>query len=333
MNITVIGSGSWGTALAILLATNGKNVTLWSYSQKEADAIDRDGEHKEFLPGIPVPKTIAVTTDPEKAMANAEAVVCAVPSAHMRETLERFARFFDENHTIISVSKGFDEVKNIRLSQVIEEFAPKSGVAALSGPTHAEEVGRGTPSAIVAASKDQSVAKHVQNIFMCHSFRVYTNRDIIGVELGGALKNIIALVAGISDGFGFGDNAKAAIMTRGMAEITRLGVAMGAERSTFSGLSGLGDLIVTCTSAHSRNRRAGILLGKGYTLDAALKEVRMVVEGVNAVNIAHKLSEIHKVEMPIVKEAMAFLYGGKDMRDIVDDLMGRYKTAEHTPRS
>jgi glycerol-3-phosphate dehydrogenase (NAD(P)+) len=329
VNITIIGSGSWGTALSVLLSKNKHTVTLWSYLQEEADAIIRDGEHKEFLAGVPIPKEIAVTADPEQAMKNASVVVCAVPSAHMRNTLKRFAPLFNESHTIINVSKGFDDVKKVRLSQVIEEYAPNSPVAVLSGPTHAEEVGRDTPTAIVAAAKDMSVARYVQDIFMRKSFRVYTNKDIIGVELGGALKNIIALVAGISDGYGFGDNAKAAIMTRGVAEIARLGVAMGADQTTFSGLSGLGDLIVTCTSVHSRNRRAGILIGSGYTLEAALKEVRMVVEGVSAVKIAHHLSKVHNVEMPIVEEAIALLYKGKDTRDVVDDLMGRDKTSEN----
>ncbi len=328
-HVTVIGSGSWGTALSLLLHNNGHKVCIWSFSPEEAAQINETHENKAFLPGVHIPGEIVVTTDKAKAMAEAEAVVCAVPSAFMRQTMTEFAPFFTDKHTLISVSKGFDKTKRVRLSEVLTELAPQSRVAVLSGPSHAEEVSKGIPTTCVAAAVCPETARYVQDLFMSDVFRVYTNKDIIGVELGGALKNVIALVAGISDGLGFGDNTKAALMTRGMAEMARLGVAMGADPFTFSGLSGIGDLIVTCTSMHSRNRRAGMLIGEGHSLEETLKEVRMVVEGVNMATIAYELSQAYHVSMPIATEVYKVLFEGKPLKEGVQDLMTRDKTTEN----
>lgn len=328
--VTVIGSGSWGTAIAVLLNSNGHKVKLWSFLESEAQSINKYRENKEFLPNVPIAEEIFVCCDCDKVMENSEYVVCAVPSAHVRSTMERFAPYFNEKHTIINISKGFDEKKKVRLSQVIEEFAPKSKICVLSGPSHAEEVSRGIPSAVVAASSDISVAEDVQHVFMNDVFRVYTNNDVIGVELGGALKNVIALVAGMTDGLGYGDNTKAALMTRGMAEISRLAVKMGGSPYTLHGLTGIGDLIVTCTSMHSRNRRAGILIGQGKDLEETLNEVHMVVEGVNTAKTAHHLAKEYDVEMPICAEAYKVLFEQKDLRQAVYDLMTRDKTSENS---
>ncbi len=326
--ISVIGSGSWGTALSVLLSNNGHNVVLWSRVREKAEKINRERENKEYLPNIILPKNINVTYIDDDVK-NSDIIVFAVPSKAVRETTKRFLNCFSENQIVINVAKGIEEGSLLRLSQVIEEVAPSCKVAVLSGPSHAEEVGKGLVTACVAASESLEVAEEVQKAFMSPVFRVYTNTDIIGVEIGGAFKNLIALAAGISDGVGFGDNSKAALMTRGIFEISKLGVAMGGKAETFSGLSGIGDLIVTCTSMHSRNRMAGVLLGKGKTLNETLKEVHMVVEGVNTAKAAYDLSVKYNVKMPITKEIYDVLFFGQDTKQAVVNLMTRDKTAEY----
>ena len=325
--VAVIGSGSWGTALAIQLKRAGNNVILWSFKEDEAAAILSERENKEFLPGIKLDSDIVITSKDED-VTWADMIVFSTPSKFVRNMAKRFAPFVKENQIVVNVAKGLEEGSLLRLSQVIKEESPQCRVAVLSGPSHAEEVGRNMATAIVAASEDVSVAEEVQNTFMTPMFRVYTNSDIVGVELGGALKNLIALAAGISDGCGFGDNTKAALMTRGLHEISRLGVAMGAKRETFAGLAGVGDLIVTCTSMHSRNRRAGILLGQGKTLKEALDEVHMVVEGVSNAKAAYELSKKLNINMPITHEINTVLYEGKDVKQAVYDLMTRDKVEE-----
>lgn len=326
--VAVIGSGSWGTALAIQLAGAGNKVILWSFKKEEAENIIKNNENTEFLPGVKLPESIEVTytdSDVEKA----DMFVFSTPSKFTRNMAERFKDHVKEGSIVISVAKGFEEGSLLRLSQVIKEVIPGCRVAALSGPSHAEEVGKGMATAVVAASEDISVAEEVQDTFMTPMFRVYTSTDLTGVEMGGAMKNLIALAAGITDGVGYGDNAKAALMTRGMVEISRLGVAMGAKKETFSGLTGIGDLIVTCTSMHSRNRRAGILLGQGKSLSEALEEVHQVVEGVSNARAAYELSKKYNISMPITHEINDVLYNGKDVKQAVYDLMTRDKVFEH----
>ena len=328
MKIAVIGSGGWGTAIALLLAKKGFNVYLWSWIQEETDRLNHDRENKEFLPGIAFPDNIICTHDMEICVENANLIVTAAPSPATRNTAKQLSKFVPDGRIIVNISKGLEKGTLLRLSQVYAEEIPQAKIAVLSGPSHAEEVSRELPTTNVAACEDIEVAKFVQDIFMDKKFRVYTSTDVIGVELGGSLKNVIALCAGISDGIGYGDNTKAALMTRGIAEIARLGTAMGADIQTFFGLSGVGDLIVTCTSMHSRNRRAGILLGKGKTLEETLKEVHMVVEGVNTASSAYELSKKYNVEMPIVEEAYNVLYNGRDVKEAVNALMTREKRKE-----
>ena len=328
MKIAVIGSGSWGTAAALLLAGHGCEVYLWSWQQTETDRLNRDRENKEFLPGIPFPDNIICTHSMSEATDRAEFIVTVVPSPATRSTAKELCKAVADGQPIVNLSKGLEDGSLLRLSEVFAEEIPQARIAVMSGPSHAEEVSRGMPTTNVVASNDERLSQFVQDIFMDKCFRVYTGSDMVGTELGGALKNVIALCAGISDGLGYGDNTKAALMTRGLAEITRLGVKMGANPHTFSGLSGIGDLIVTCTSMHSRNRRAGILLGQGKTLDETLKEVHMVVEGVNTAHAAMQLSKKYDVSMPIVTEANEILYNGKDAREAVFSLMTRDKTCE-----
>lgn len=326
--ISVIGSGSWGTALAVLLADNGYKVVMWSSKEEKANRIERLRENREYLPGVEIPDSVKITCE-DDFIKDSDIIVLTVTSKMIRKTMERFLPVINENQIIVNACKGLEDETLLRLSEVIKEVAPMCKIAVLSGPSHAEEVGRKMPTTCVASSENMSVAEEIQSVFMNPYFRVYTNSDIIGVELGGALKNLIALAAGISDGVGFGDNAKAALMTRGIVEISRLGTAMGAKSATFGGLSGIGDLIVTCTSMHSRNRRAGILLGQGKTLDETLEEIHMVVEGVNTVKAAYELSKKYDVEMPITKEIYDVLFNGKDKKQAVISLMTRNKTAEH----
>lgn len=329
MKIAVIGSGSWGSAVAILLAKKGNDVWLWSWQQSETDRLCRDRENREFLPEVKFPDNITCSHDMSACTDGAELIVCAAPSPATRTTAKQLAPFVKDSQPVMNISKGLEEDTLLRLSEVYAEEIPQAKIAVMSGPSHAEEVSRGLPTTNVVASGDAALAKKIQDIFMDETFRVYTSGDVTGVELGGALKNVIALCAGISDGLGYGDNTKAALMTRGIAEITRLGTAMGAKAETFAGLSGIGDLIVTCTSMHSRNRRAGILLGQGKTLDQTLKEVHMVVEGVNTATAAYRLSCKYGVSMPITAEAYRVLFENKSAREAVSDLMTRDKTHEN----
>lgn len=326
--VAVIGSGSWGTALAVQLKKAGNNVILWSFKEEEARDILTYRENREFLPGISLPSDIVVTYKDEDVLW-ADLFVFATPSKFTRAMAKRFSSLIPKDKIVVNVAKGLEEGSLLRLSQVIKEEIPQCHIGVLSGPSHAEEVGRGIATAIVAAAETDEVAKEIQDTFMTEMFRVYRNTDIIGVELGGALKNLIALAAGISDGLGYGDNTKAALMTRGLAEIIRLGMAMGAKGETFAGLTGIGDLIVTCTSMHSRNRRAGMLLGQGKSLEETLKEVHMVVEGVSNAKAAYELSQKFGIDMPITTEINNVLYNGKSADKAVYDLMTRSKTEEN----
>ena len=328
MKISIIGSGGWGTAVALLLAGKGYDVFLWSWIQEETDRLNLDRENKEFLPGVKFPDNITCTHDMAECVYNADLIITAAPSPATRTTAKQLAPFVQEGQVLVNISKGLEESTLSRLSEVYASEIPQAKIAVMSGPSHAEEVSRKLPTTNVAACGDLHTAKFVQDIFMDQNFRVYTSTDVMGVELGGSLKNVIALCAGISDGLGYGDNTKAALITRGLAEISRLGIAMGADARTFMGLSGVGDLIVTCTSMHSRNRRAGILLGQGKTLKEALDEVHMVVEGVNTASAAYQLSKKYNVEMPIVEEANNILYHGKNAREAVISLMTRDKKEE-----
>ena len=325
--ISVVGSGGWGTANAVLLANNGHEVLLWSYFKEESRGLEEHRENKQFLPGIKIPESVAFTSDISKC-ADADLIVMATPSHAMRSVAKSLAPYVGEGQLILNISKGFDDESGMRLSEVILSQIPCARVASMSGPSHAEEVGIGMPTTSVVAYSDLSVAEYIQDLYMSSSFRVYTTDDIIGLEMGGSLKNIIALAAGICDGLGYGDNTKAALMTRGLVEITRLGVKMGAKPETFSGLTGIGDLIVTCTSMHSRNRRAGILIGKGMSADEAQKEVKMTVEGVRATFSAYKLSKKYGVEMPIVDTIYSVLNGDLDVSEAARQLMGRAKKHE-----
>lgn len=326
-NIAVIGSGSWGTAISVLLEKNGHSVTLWSWKQEESDALKRDRENKEFLPDIPLGDNITYTSD-ISCVEGKELVVLVTPSTVIRSTARSMSPYIKENAIIVILSKGLEDGSLKTLSEVVEEEIPQSRVVAMSGPSHAEEVARSVPTANVAASRHAEAIETVQTVFMSETFRVYSGDDVLGVQLGGALKNVMALCAGIVDGAGFGDNTKAALMTRGIKEISRLGVKMGASLETFYGLSGIGDLIVTCTSMHSRNRRAGILIGQGMGLEETLRKVHMVVEGVYCAGAAYELGKKYDVEMPIVNEAYNVLYNGKSPRQAITDLMTRDKKQE-----
>ena len=328
MKTAVIGSGSWGTAIALLLASKGYDVYLWSWIQEETDRLNRDRENKEFLPGISFPDNITCTHDIGKCVCDAELIITAAPSPATRNTAKQLSPYVKKGQKLLNISKGLEEQTLMRLSEVYKEEIPQAVISVMSGPSHAEEVSKNLPTTNVIASESIETAKAIQDIMMKDTFRVYTSEDMVGIELGGSLKNVIALCAGICDGVGYGDNTKAALMTRGLAEMTRLGVKMGADAATFMGLSGMGDLIVTCTSMHSRNRRAGILLGKGNSLEETLKEVHMVVEGVNTAVSAYKLAQKYDVEMPIVNEAYSILYEGKNVEEAVNGLMTRKKSKE-----
>ena len=326
MKTAVIGSGGWGTAIAILLAENGHNVYLWSWQQAETDRLNRDRENKEFLPGIKLSENITCSHDMKECINGAEVVVTAVPSPATRTTAKAMSEFVSDGQKIVNISKGLEG--ELRLSEVYKAEIPQADISVLSGPSHAEEVSRNIPTTVVVASQEPETAEFLQDVFMTDAFRVYTSDDITGVELGGALKNVIALCAGISDGLGYGDNTKAALITRGVAEISRLGVAMGAKISTFAGLSGLGDLIVTATSTLSRNHTAGELIGRGMDLNTVLTKVHMVVEGVNTATAAYGLGKKYGVETPIIEQAYNVLYNGVDPRAAVNTLMTRQKTSE-----
>lgn len=325
--ISVLGSGSWGLALALLLHNNGHEVLLWSARPENARKLREKRENPDRLPGVRLPDEIDVLTDMERALKDVDVTVLAVASPYIRSTAHKMAPFVCKDQKIVNVAKGIEEKTLKTLSEVIEEES-RSNVAVLSGPSHAEEVGRGLPTTCVISAHSQETAEYLQSIFMSPVFRVYTTPDILGVELGGALKNVIALAAGTADGLGYGDNTKAALITRGITEIGRLGKKMGAQMETFYGLSGIGDLIVTCASKHSRNRKAGYLIGQGYTMEEAMKEVQMVVEGVYSARAARELAEKYEVEMPIITEVNRVLFEGKSAAEAVMDLMLRDKKVE-----
>ena len=327
-NISIIGSGTWGMALSLLLYKKGHAVKVWSAIADEVEMLKKEREHKN-LPGVPIPADMEITGDLEACVKGAELMVLSVPSVFTRQTARRMKPFVAEGQIIVNVAKGIEEETLMTLSEQIEEEIPQANVAVLSGPSHAEEVGRGIPTTCVVGARDRKTAEYIQNIFMCSVFRVYTSPDIMGIELGGSLKNVIALAAGVADGLGYGDNTKAALITRGMAEITRLALKMGARMETMYGLSGVGDLIVTCASMHSRNRRAGILMGQGKTMEEAMKEVRMVVEGVYSAKAAAALADKYGVEMPITKEINKVLFEGMKASEAVENLMLRDKGIEH----
>lgn len=325
MNIAVVGSGGWGTALATLLYKNKHQITLCSYSKEESDHL-RQTRENPFLRGVVLPEDMHYTWEPA-CVAGKDMVVVAPPSFAIRSTAQGFAPYLSPKTVLVSVTKGIEKDTGMRMSQVVAQVTGKT-VVALSGPSHAEEVSRGIPTGVVVASTEKALALAVQDAFMNENFRVYTSTDPVGVELGAAMKNVFALCAGILDGYGYGDNTKALLMTRGLAELARLGIALGSRRDTFAGLAGVGDLIVTCTSMHSRNRRAGILIGQGKTPEQAMKEVGAVVEGYYAAKSVKELADRAGVEMPITQEAYSLLYHGKSVQDAVAGLMRREKGQE-----
>ncbi len=327
-HISVIGAGSMGSAISVLLANNGHKVKMWTCFKEEAEMITNLREQKDKLPGVRIPENVICSDDMEYVLEAADATFIVIPSQTVRANASKMSGLIKKKGIVACFSKGLEEGTGLRMSQVISEEIPQARAVALSGPCHAEELARGIPSAYVVASTNEDSSKAVQDILMSPNFRVYTNPDIIGVELGGAIKNVIALCAGMVDGLGFGDNTKAALMTRGIAEMARLGVAMGGKMETFSGLTGIGDLIVTCTSMHSRNRRAGILIGQGKTAKEASEEVKMVVEGMPATKVAYELSKKKGISMPITSEAYKILYEGKNARNAVVDLMSRDRKRE-----
>jgi glycerol-3-phosphate dehydrogenase (NAD(P)+) len=326
--ILVLGGGSWGTSLSILLAKNNKDVFLWVRDLKQLEQIKKNKENKKYLPDIKIPDNLILINDYSEVIKEAKIIVLAIPSQNIRELLKSIKPFLDSKKIIVNLSKGIERSTLKTISEVCKEIIPDNPYVVLSGPSHAEEVARDLPTTIVAASEDRELSKFIQETFNSDTLRVYTNEDVKGVEIGGALKNVIAIASGISDGLGYGDNTKAAIMNRGIIEISRLADKLGANKITFLGLAGIGDLIVTCTSMHSRNRRAGILIGEGKTVEEAVKEVGMVVEGIYTTEAAYKLSEKHKVEMPIVEELYNIIYKGKKAKESVDRLMSRDKKDE-----
>ena len=328
-NIGVIGAGSWGIALASLLYRNGHQITVWSIVEAEIEMLQKEHEHKDKLPGVKLPEDMEFTTDLQATGEGKDVLVLAVPSPFTRSTAKSMAPYIKEGQLIVNVAKGIEEATVMTLSEIIEEEIPLAEVTVLSGPSHAEEVGRGIPTTIVVGARKKKVAEYLQNIFMNEVFRVYISPDVLGMELGAALKNVVALAAGIADGLGYGDNTKAALITRGIAEIGRLGMAMGGRLETFSGLTGIGDLIVTCASMHSRNRRAGILIGQGYTMDEAMAEVKMVVEGVYSAKAAIGLAKKYNVQIPIIEQVNKVLFEGQPADEAVKELMLRDKKIEN----
>lgn len=326
--IGVIGAGSWGTALSILLHNNGHQVTVWSISQEEVDMLNTTRKHESKLPGVEIPEKISFTTDLEKTMDDKDVLVLAVPSPFIRSTSRMMKEFVKAGQIVVNVSKGIEEGTFYTMTDIMEEEMPGIDAAVLSGPSHAEEVSRGLPTTCVVGAHSRKTAEYLQNIFISDVFRVYTSPDMLGIELGGSLKNVIALAAGTADGLGYGDNTKAALITRGIAEISRLGIAMGGKPETFFGLTGIGDLIVTCASVHSRNRKAGYLIGKGYTMEEAMKEVQMVVEGVYSAKAAMGLAKKYQIEMPIVEQVNQVLFEGKKADVAVKELMLRTRKSE-----
>ena len=328
-NVGIIGAGSWGTALAVLLHNNGNRITIWSAIESEIEMLQKEHEQKDKLPGVKLPEDMIFTTDLEKAIDGMDVIVLAVPSPFTRSTAAKMAPFVAPGQRIVNVAKGIEENTLMTLSEIIEQEVPQAEVAVLSGPSHAEEVGKGIPTTIVVGSRKKETAEYLQSLFMSEVFRVYISSDILGIELGAALKNVVALAAGIADGLGYGDNTKAALITRGIAEIARLGIHMGGRMETFYGLTGIGDLIVTCASMHSRNRRAGILIGKGATMDEAMAEVKMVVEGVYSAKAGLALAQKYHVSMPIIEQVNKILFEGAPAAAAVKELMVRDKKVEN----
>ena len=326
--VSVIGAGSWGTALALLLYKNGHDVTVWSYQEEEVRMLSEKREHVSKLPGVKIPEGIFFTADIKEAVEEKDVVVLAVPSIHVRNTAKKINPYVKDGQILVDVAKGIEEDTLMTLQ--IEEEIPQADVAVLSGPSHAEEVGRGLPTTVCIGAHTEATAKYLQQLFMNEVFRVYISPDILGIELGGSLKNVIALAAGVADGMGYGDNTKAALITRGIAEISRLGVKMGGAAETFGGLAGIGDLIVTCASVHSRNRKAGYLMGQGKTMKEAMDEVKMVVEGVYSAKAAAKLGKKYNVSLPIIEEVNKVLFEDKSPKEAVNELMLRVGKAEHT---
>ena len=325
----VLGAGSWGTALSVLLSDNGHQVTMWSIDENEVKMLNEKREHETKLPGVKLPDQLQITGDLEDPVQGKDFLVLAVPSPFTRSTAAKMSPYVTEGQIIVDVAKGIEESTLMTLSQQIRQEIPQADVAVLSGPSHAEEVGRRLPTTCVIGAATRKTAEYLQSMFISKVFRVYTSPDILGIELGGSLKNVIALAAGIADGLGYGDNTKAALITRGIAEIARLGVKMGGKIESFTGLTGIGDLIVTCASVHSRNRKAGYLIGQGKSVQEAMDEVKMVVEGVYSAKAAAKLAEKYQVSMPIVEEVNKVLFEGKAPAEAVDDLMMRESRSEN----
>lgn len=332
--IGVVGAGSWGIALAFLLSNNGHEVTVWSRTDKSVEKLRAYHGNEDKLRGVKLDESVKFTSDIKETVSGKDIIVLVVPSAHLRETVKLMAPYVSrtegEKPIIVNCTKGIEEKTLMVMSDVIKDVIPDTDVCVLSGPSHAEEVGKGMPTTIVVGANEKKTAKLIQNVFMSDVFRVYISPDMLGIEIGAALKNVIALAAGMADGYGLGDNAKAALITRGIAEIGRLGMAMGGKFETFSGLSGIGDLVVTCASMHSRNRRAGILIGQGKSMEEAMSEVKMVVEGVYSAKAALALSLKYDVEMPIVKTVNEILFEGKAVGDGIRDLMLRDKKIENS---
>jgi glycerol-3-phosphate dehydrogenase (NAD(P)+) len=329
-NVSILGAGAWGTAIALLLDSNGHKVTLWSALADEVNTLRVERELKDKLPGAILPESIIVSDDLDSSCENMDLIVFAVASPFVRKTAKISNPYIKENQLIVNVAKGIEESTLYTITDILKEELPKADIAVLSGPSHAEEVSRGIPTTCVVGADSKKSACFIQDVFMNERFRVYTSPDVIGIELGGSLKNVIALAAGVVDGLGFGDNTKAALMTRGIAEISRLGIAMGGKMETFSGLSGVGDLFVTCTSPHSRNRNAGYLIGKGYTMQEAMDEVKQIVEGVYSAKAALALANKYDVEMPIVEQINQVLFEGKSASEALNDLLLRDKRREYS---
>lgn len=327
-NISVLGAGSWGTALAVLLYRNRHKVTLWAHKEEQAKELRESLENPACLPGVFLPEEMEYTSDIEDAIRTRDLLVFAVPSTALRETAEKARMFVREEQILCCVSKGIEEGTLLTQCQILAEFFPKNELCVLSGPSHAEEVVRGLPTVVVAGAEKKATAEYIQTVFMNETFRVYTSPDVAGIEIGASLKNVIALAAGMCDGLGYGDNAKAALITRGIKEITRLAVAMGANPETLSGLTGTGDLIVTCGSRHSRNRRAGMLIGQGMAPKEAMEQVQMVVEGVYSTRSALALGEKYHVCLPIIDQVYQVIFCGKDVKRAVSELMCRDPKAE-----
>ncbi|MGV8984455.1 NAD(P)H-dependent glycerol-3-phosphate dehydrogenase [Clostridium sp.] len=326
--VAFLGGGSFGTALSIMLAKKGLKVNIWDRKLSVIDDINIKRENIKYLPNVIVPAGVTASLDIEKVISDSDIIVLAVPSHAIRDLSKVIAPHIKENQIVVSIAKGIEEGSSKRISQIIEEEIPSNPIVILSGPSHAEEVALDIPTTVVVTSKKMEYARIVQDVFMTSKFRVYTNEDIIGVEIGGAVKNIIALAAGVSDGIGYGDNAKAALMTRGMSEIIKIGTKLGGKTETFYGLTGMGDLIVTCTSMHSRNRRAGILIGKGVPMDTACEEIGMVVEGIKATRAFYALKEKAQISMPITDVLYKVLFEGKDPKYGVHELMSRNRKDE-----